>query len=291
LLVASVIATDAYAWGDEGLKIVCEIAFTNVKPSTRTAIVELIRADGKFDTFSDSCIWPDHPRKRAPEHFVNLSRDATGLTSDCGVASPCVVSAIAQDFGVLSDKTAPTAQRAASLKFLGHWVGDVHQPLHVSFEDDRGGNEIRVTGECTSNLHSAWDSCLVKAAVGGSVRDAAASLASSIAAAQAQEWRQSAGPKQWANESLQIAESVQTTYCEMHGKPLPRLPRLSSQTRSGPERMSAFSFPPLVRSRDADATRHRRISDHRTAGTIVDRLETAIPYLQRVHARGRMMDE
>src|SRR5262249_4164491 len=112
---------------------------------------------------------------------------------------------------------APTGQRAQSLKFLGHWVGDVHQPLHVSFEDDRGGNEVSVTGECNGNLHSTWDSCLVKAAVGGNIQDAAANLASSIDPAKAQEWRQSSGPKQWANESFQIAESVQTQYCEMHG--------------------------------------------------------------------------
>src|SRR5262245_41677889 len=104
-LVASAIATNALAWGDEGHKVVCEIALSQVKPSTRTAIAELIRIDSEFDTFSDSCIWPDHPRKRAPEHFVNLLRDATGLTSDCGVSSPCVVTAIGTDFAVLSDKT------------------------------------------------------------------------------------------------------------------------------------------------------------------------------------------
>jgi hypothetical protein len=89
-------------------------------------------------------------------------------------------------------------------------------PLHVSFEDDRGGNEIRVSGECIGNLHSAWDSCLVSAAVGESVRDAAAALATSIAPAQAQMWKQS-GPRAWANESFEITESVQTKYCEMHG--------------------------------------------------------------------------
>src|SRR5262249_13692747 len=70
-------------------------------------------------------------------------------------------SAIAKDFAVLSSSAASDADKAASLKFLGHWVGDVHQPLHVSFEDDRGGNEINVVGDCRGNLHSAWDTCLV----------------------------------------------------------------------------------------------------------------------------------
>ena len=38
-----------------------------------------------------------------------------------------------------------------------HWVGDIHQPLHVSFEDDRGGNNIQVNGQCSGNLHATWD--------------------------------------------------------------------------------------------------------------------------------------
>jgi hypothetical protein len=215
-LLCVLLAGRAFAWGDEGHKVVCEIAFNQVKPSTRAAILELIRADGEFDSFSEACTWPDHPRKRAPEHFVNLARDATSMTNDCGASSPCVVTAIGKDFAVLSDKTAPQAQRAQSLKFLGHWVGDIHQPLHVSFEDDRGGNEIRVSGECTNNLHFAWDTCLVRAAVGENVQDAAASLASSITAAQAQEWRGS-GPRQWANESFQITESAKTKYCVQQG--------------------------------------------------------------------------
>ena len=141
--------------------------------------------------------------------------DATGLTDDCGVSSPCVVTAIAKDFAVLSSNAASDDEKAASLKFLGHWVGDVHQPLHVSFEDDRGGNEIRVSGDCRNNLHSAWDSCLVRAAVGDNVPDAATSLLASITQDQIQTWTQSS-PREWANESFKITESVTTKYCEMH---------------------------------------------------------------------------
>jgi hypothetical protein len=89
---------------------------------------------------------------------VNLSRDSDGLPSEtCPGVSACVVTAIKKDFEVLSSNSASQAQKLASLKFLGHWVGDIHQPLHVSFEDDRGGNSVLVTGLCDANLHSAWD--------------------------------------------------------------------------------------------------------------------------------------
>jgi hypothetical protein len=127
-----------------------------------------------------------------------------------------VVTAIAKDFAVLSSATATADQKAASLKFLGHWVGDIHQPLHVSFEDDRGGNNITVSGLCGNNLHSAWDTCLVVAAVGANAEDAAAKLLTSISQEQIGAWTQS-GPKQWANESFKITESFQTKYCVKHG--------------------------------------------------------------------------
>jgi|SRR5450631_3632140 hypothetical protein len=73
---------EARAWGDLGHKVICEIAFRLVQPETRAAIIRLIELDSDFKTFSDSCIYPDHPRIRAAEHFLNLPRDSKGLTSD-----------------------------------------------------------------------------------------------------------------------------------------------------------------------------------------------------------------
>src|SRR5450755_274362 len=108
-----------------------------------------------FDSFSDSSTWPDHPRQRANEHFLNLPRDSDGLHSEtCPGASACVVTAIKKDFEVLSSSNASEAQKLASLKFLGHWVGDIHQPLHVSFEDDRGGKQR--TGDGRMRFQSAF---------------------------------------------------------------------------------------------------------------------------------------
>ena len=90
---------EAQAWGDEGHKIVCEIAFRLAQPDTRAAVRKLIRSDTEFDTFSESLRLPDHPRKRASEHFINLPRDSSGLTSDdCPAADKCVLTAILEQF-------------------------------------------------------------------------------------------------------------------------------------------------------------------------------------------------
>jgi hypothetical protein len=99
-----------------------KIAFRLAQPSTRAEIKKLISNDDRFISFSDSCTWPDHPRQRASEHFLNLSRDSDGLHSEiCPGASACVVTAIRKDFEVLSSNNASRAQKLASLKFLGHW--------------------------------------------------------------------------------------------------------------------------------------------------------------------------
>ena len=79
-------ASQALAWGDEGHKIVCEIAFREVANPVRERIKTLIASDQQFRRFADACTWPDHPRKRPSEHFLNLSRDATGVDQQqpCG---------------------------------------------------------------------------------------------------------------------------------------------------------------------------------------------------------------
>lgn len=147
---------------------------------------------------------------------MNLPRDASGLADTCGGASKCVVSAIGMDFGVLASKSSSQPAKTESLKFLSHWVGDVHQPLHVSFQDDRGGNEIPVFGECDKGLHAKLDTCLVVAVLGRDTKAAAAALMASITPAKMEAWLQST-PRDWANESFKITESETTRYCVRQG--------------------------------------------------------------------------
>ena len=147
--------------------------FRLTKPATQEKIGQLMAGDPQYKTFADACNYPDQPRKRAEEHFINLPRDAAGLTSDqCPLAAKCVLSAIHEDFGRLMDAK-NDADMLDALKFLGHWVGDIHQPLHVSFLDDLGGNKITVSGcERSRSLHAVWDSCLVTFAIGPDLDDA-----------------------------------------------------------------------------------------------------------------------
>ena len=189
VLGVALLSEPAAAWGDEGHKVICEIAFRLAKPSTRVEIQRLIKTDTEFNRFSDSCVWPDHPRKRSAEHFVNLARDSRGLKSDdtCPRAQECVLSAIQVELAYLSSSSADDAAKLAALKFLGHWVGDVHQPLHVSFEDDRGGNNIAVVANARANFMPPGIPAVVKA-VGADVGAAATDLMKSITPDKIEEW-------------------------------------------------------------------------------------------------------
>jgi hypothetical protein len=216
MLVGSLIAApcaQALAWGDDGHRIVCEIAMLEMAPTTRAEVEALIATDQQFTAYPGACTWADHPRKRDDEHYVNLPRGAADLGAEpCPLADRCVVSSIDRDRAVLSSPTAGEVPRLMALKYLGHFVGDLHQPLHVSFQDDLGGNRVDTSGLCGSNLHSAWDTCLLKKAVGSDLLAAAFALEAEITDADRTVWVATA-PQDWANESFAIATAPATAYC------------------------------------------------------------------------------
>lgn len=215
--LAALPPSQALAWGDEGHRIVCAIALSEAAPTTRARVAVLIATDSTFTAFPDSCTWPDHPRQRAEEHYVDLLRYASGLAGDtCPTAERCVVSAIELDFARLALSAPGATARLDALKSLGHWVGDIHQPLHASFDDDRGANLVKVTGTCSGNLHAAWDTCLVEKAVGTDAAAAATQLAGEITAADRAAWI-ATGPVGWANESFIVATATATGYCVATG--------------------------------------------------------------------------
>ena len=123
-----------------------------------------------------------------------------------------MVTAIETDIAALSRAGATNLEKLTALKFLGHWVGDVHQPLHVSFQDDKGGNDILEEGPCAENLHAVWDTCIIQRKLGTNIRRIATDLRGAVTAAQRTQWT-STGAKDWANESFAITTAEDVEYC------------------------------------------------------------------------------
>jgi hypothetical protein len=171
------------------------------------------------DKFRDSS--SAHRTQTAKWHFVDLEIAAPNLTSACfgrpalsagalasnGPANDCVVDKIEElQAELLSSATTATELREA-LQFILHFVGDIHQPLHSSDDNDAGGNDKTVTapGIASNSLHHYWDTEFVNL-LGSSESAIAQSLIANITAAQRTQW--SAGTADdWAMESFTIAQN------------------------------------------------------------------------------------
>jgi len=209
-------ASPSWGWGDVGHKIICQIAFQELNDKARNEVIRLIALDETFNSFTDACTWPDHPRKRAEEHFVNVARSVHTITvNECPVAPKCLFTAIATDLEVLKTSN-DDAAKLASLKFVGHWVGDIHQPLHVSFADDRGGNHIRETGPCANSLHTVWDACIIEKKLGDDPQTVARDLLDGVPQSDKEAWI-AVPVAGWANESFQVTRRKSVQYCVRAG--------------------------------------------------------------------------
>jgi S1/P1 Nuclease len=215
-------APEARAWGDAGHRIVCQLAYLELTPAAKAKADALIALDPKFKSFAASCTWPDiFPVARPAEHFMNVPRGARAVEAAnlCPAAERCVAKAILNDTQELATNT-DAGERLRLLKSLGHWVGDIHQPFHVSFEDDKGGNYIAASGGCASSLHLVWDFCIVESAIGTDEEEIAAALRSEISAADRKAWApaslDASAVAAWATESLEIVTRSSVQYCFQH---------------------------------------------------------------------------
>jgi len=205
----------SFGWGETGHQTVCQIAYDDLRSAARTEVDRLIKLDPAYDTFADSCLFADGPpRIRSADHYINVPRNVRAITTpDCPLADSCLFPAIENDTGILFDKNNADADRLVALKLLGHWVGDIHQPLHVSYQDDRGANSIRQKGHAgDGNLHGAWDYDIIEQQIGTNYVQIAAKLRAEITSRDRSRWMFDS-PVEWANESYQVTVSSKVEYC------------------------------------------------------------------------------
>jgi len=164
LLALLCAAFPALAWGPEGHALVARIAETQLKPETRARVAEILGPDSTMTSMSS---WPDEIRRSQPQtgpwHYVDIPIDKPGLdmARDCPNGN-CVIGAIAAMRARLRDPALAADQRREALMYVIHFIGDMHQPLHCSNNNDRGGNEVHIVFQGQpGNLHSLWDSGLL----------------------------------------------------------------------------------------------------------------------------------
>ena len=167
VLTASVFAATvsvAHAWGTEGHQVIALIAQSQLTPNARAEVDRLLALE-PGETLPSASTWADEHRDQstASWHYVNFPRgDCLYIEQrDCPDGN-CVVYAIKKEVAIL-ESNAPDEKRLIALKYLVHLVGDVHQPLHAGYIDDKGGNTYQLQAFMRgSNLHAVWDTGLIK---------------------------------------------------------------------------------------------------------------------------------
>ena len=185
-------APSAHAWGCKGHQAVALIAEKHLTLEARQLVEKLLSenpidpklrrwcGNATADLLVDASTWPDdvrNERRNGPWHYINIPRGKHkgSLEEYCG-ADGCVIRTIEEQRAILKDKSAQPVQRAEAIRYLIHFVGDLHQPLHAINNGDNGGNCAAVKylhheplvnplhperEDYSPNLHQIWDTEIV----------------------------------------------------------------------------------------------------------------------------------
>lgn len=226
---AVALAGPAFAWGDLGHQVTALIAYQHLNAKARTALDVLLASDTDSLTppdFASRTTWADRyrttHRETAPWHFADIEIDSGDLSAACfgfpplaagqpasqGPSQDCVINKIDEFTVELSNPQTPAAERLLALKFLIHFIGDMHQPLHSSDHNDKGGNCVGLSppspdGQET-NLHAYWDVGTVNV-LGTDAATVAKKLDADISEAQVADWSKGS-TRSWALEAFELAK-------------------------------------------------------------------------------------
>jgi len=218
------------------------------------------------------CLEEDElPRKHADDHFINVSRDTKAIEGKtCPHNGECIFAGIERDLGMLKNEAASKEDRVFALMAIGHWVGDIHQPLHISFADDRGGNGIdaKLEGKCgkssyrVENLHGVWDNCLLEAGLFERVRKRAdfkktwskntityraVDTLKAKTSLTAEKSFVGTEPFEWAAESYKITLNPDVRYCVKVGQACQYSETMATLPHNGPKRLQQLDQGYLAR--------------------------------------------
>ncbi|WP_157980982.1 S1/P1 nuclease [Idiomarina tyrosinivorans] len=203
LFLFATLSQPAQAYGKVVHQAICQLAYDQLPSSIQQNIDNVVKGSS-ISSFAEGCSWPDDIKHQdgfrwtASHHYVNVPFMADHIAwQDCP-ASGCVMSAIRHHYDVLQSDP----QSLASLLFLGHFVADMHQPLHVSYAEDKGGNTFDLSWQDKQiSLHWLWDGILI-------TPQQVAQLPHTFTADPMQQSLPNSDILAWANESVKVTHGV-----------------------------------------------------------------------------------
>ena len=242
LFASTVLSNFAFPWGANGHRITAQIGQNHLSEKSQKAVEELLGSA----SLAQVATWPDYIRSEKKWdfakdwHFLTVDDDEfledvlkEANSGDKEKSIDNVVEAIEYFSDILAGDTKKLGEfkdlltahgvephrspEATALIFLVHFVGDVHQPLHVGRSNDYGGNTIKVLwfGE-ESNLHSVWDEGLIENE--GLSFTEFSKFIDQVSKDDISKWQKSK-PAIWAQESIDYRPEVYHVTLELGQKP------------------------------------------------------------------------
>jgi hypothetical protein len=167
------LSASAQSWHDTGHMVVADIAGRSLTGKARQEIDRLLQVGGspKTNDLITAACWADDTKNGTSGlwHYINYHFRPDGQPSENIPLAENVVWAIRKFSETIQNAKAPDAEKADALRYLLHFVGDIHQPLHNVARDstaapagDRGGNDFKLLAPeglrpAPRNLHFLWD--------------------------------------------------------------------------------------------------------------------------------------
>ena len=157
---------DANAWWDTGHKLVCDEAYKLLTTDAKKALDPMIQEHGSFGT---ACLWADWVKNKERKdtrswHYINLPDSEQNTYNTSCPENGCLITAFYEQVNILNDRSLAFRERQEALWFIGHFVGDIHQPMHVGYAEDLGGNRhyLELKDGTKSNMHKLWDGQIIE---------------------------------------------------------------------------------------------------------------------------------
>lgn len=262
-LAAGLVAPHARAWGDEGHRVVGELAWRYLTPAARAAVSEALTDPG-YESLAEAATWPDTFARRfheydpmKPFHYVDVPATALRYVQARDCANGCIVTALSQFIALLESRepALSLSERRRAIYWTAHLMGDIHQPLHVAHPDGQGGNKTRLSFFDEPDKRSAhwiWDVGLLEqrprpAGVapgepGPELEALADELVRQLTDAQLRSFQRTTAPEALANETLTLAKRtafLQSTQLVDASYEMTRWPVVVTQLQKAGARLAA----------------------------------------------------
>lgn len=162
LYFLAIIPNSSFAYSKTGHQIITEIAMQYLDSNVKDNVIKYLNGT----SIQESGIWMDEMRSSheydymKPWHYINIEKDEMYAESE-GENIINEIKKLVLEFN--KKETLSNDQVKTDLLILFHLIGDLHQPLHVGYGDDKGGNKTQVNfiGNNT-NLHKVWDDEIIQ---------------------------------------------------------------------------------------------------------------------------------